>query len=325
MVQHDGRRSGGYLCHLVESVEELGGYDGPRLDRRDDRQAVADFLKLRDESVGHSEVDDAERLESADAILSALRPQPSGETREAVARIIDPGAWRDRDLFVSEDGYEDEMSASFVSPSFKKTDAILALLSARPLALGGQQAGEVRQTAMSILQSAVRTFDAEDRTNLDAVLDDLIDAPSTTPARAEAQDEGAAGESAIDLARRCTQTIAAQYGPDSDPANGARMVLAALICAPAAHPSPTPAADADRVRIAVEALEPFVPVWAKLTGLSDGIDVRLDASFALQDATGRARGATCNPNLPKLTVGDFRKAHKALAALKSTAAKAGGE
>lgn len=84
----------------------------------------------------------------------------------------------------------------------------------------------------------------------------------------------------------------------------------------------TPAIVDDKVQIAVEALEPFAPVWAKLTGLSDGIDVRLDASFALQDATGRARGATCNPNLPKLTVGDFRKAHKALATLKPTAVKA---
>lgn len=65
-----------YLCHLVESVEELGGYDGPRLDRRDDRQAVADFLKLRDENVGPGEADDAERLESADAILALLSARP---------------------------------------------------------------------------------------------------------------------------------------------------------------------------------------------------------------------------------------------------------
>lgn len=72
-------------------------------------------------------------------------------------------------------------------------------------------------------------------------LNRLLDAARAQPAAVE----GAAGESAIDLARRCTQTIAAQYGPDSDCANGARMVLAALICAPT-HPSPTPAADVVR-------------------------------------------------------------------------------
>lgn len=139
--------------------------------------------------------------------------------------------------------------------------------------------------------------------------------------QAEAQDEGAAEEAwIIDAGASAWATMdreeAARFSQKEE------FKVRPLVTA---HPSPTPAADADRVRIAVEALEPFVPVWAKLTGLSDGIDVRLDASFALQDATGRARGATCNPNLPKLTVGDFRKAHEARAALKSTAAKEGGK
>ena len=120
-----------------------------------------------------------------------------------------------------------------------------------PLALGGQQGEEVRQTAMSILQSAVRTFDAEDRTNLDAVLDDLIDALATTSARAEAQDEGAAGEASAYRVRMISNDPAewvlmhpekaldflSRKGWESQPLY--------------AHPSPTPAADADRVREAI--------------------------------------------------------------------------
>ena len=51
-----------------------------------------------------------------DDILDALRPQPSEETREAVARIVDPEAWAlfDRGLFPD------------LMPSRKTADAILA-------------------------------------------------------------------------------------------------------------------------------------------------------------------------------------------------------
>jgi hypothetical protein len=57
----------------------------------------------------------------------ALRPQPSGETREAAARLVDPEAWAlfDRGLFPD------------LMPSRKTADAILALLTPADQAKGG--------------------------------------------------------------------------------------------------------------------------------------------------------------------------------------------
>lgn len=89
------------------------------------------------------------------AAMSALRPQPSGETREAVARLawtyacssneLDPqydNGWsRALDLYANEPRYTDSAKA-FVDRTWAFADAILALLSARPLALGGQQGEE---------------------------------------------------------------------------------------------------------------------------------------------------------------------------------------
>ena len=81
---------------------------------------------------------------------------------------------------------------------------------------------------------------------------------------AEAQDEGAAGEPVAWLTRGmngrgdwmpwsvCTEKRAAQWKEDPSFRNGRRQVIQV---GKVAHPSPTPAADADRVRIAVEALE----------------------------------------------------------------------
>lgn len=215
----------------------------------------------------------------------------------------------------------DDRAKVLVMPIDAATVAMVA--SHGPAALRPQPSGETRALLECIAAVRARKDFTPQQANasLLTVLDDCAAALSTTPARAEAQDEGAAEEAwIIDAGASAWATMdreeAARFSQKEE------FKVRPLVTA---HPSPTPAADADRVRIAVEALEPFVPVWAKLTGLSDGIDVRLDASFALQDATGRARGATCNPNLPKLTVGDFRKAHEARAALKSTAAKEGGE
>lgn len=61
------------------------------------------------------------------------------------------------------------------------------------------------------------------------------------------------------------------------------------------------------------ALKPFADIYDKaFTGLSDGVEVRLDASFALQDAIGRARGARYEHEPISLTVGDFHAAKTAL-------------
>lgn len=82
-----------------------------------------------------------------------LRPQPSGDTREAVARIIadhvsggfdaalqDKQEWKDRSGL----GYDCEPSdvnGPFKDDYLDAADAILVLLSARPLAVGGQHSG----------------------------------------------------------------------------------------------------------------------------------------------------------------------------------------
>lgn len=183
-----------------------------------------------------------------------LRPQPSGETRPTDEEIRSAIKATEYKYFGDYEFTEDQHAAVDVL-----VRAAQVLLSARPLALGGQQGDS--ETLRVLLDNLViaQTLSKDIRQKAtDEACSYLYDR-RTTPARAEAQDEGAAGDSAIALARRCTQTIAAQHGPDSDLANGARMVLAALICAPALdHPSPPPAADEDRVRIAVEALEKAV-------------------------------------------------------------------
>lgn len=61
------------------------------------------------------------------------------------------------------------------------------------------------------------------------------------------------------------------------------------------------------------ALKPFAEIYDKaFSGLSDGIEVRLDASFDLQDAIGRARGVRYEHQPIHLTVGDFHAAKTAL-------------
>lgn len=84
----------------------------------------------------------------------------------------------------------------------------------------------------------------------------VIDAFSnTTPARAEAQDEGATGEAVAwrddDLETLISDAIGDSFDYDWDAGDGAKAVMRALKregLSLYAHPSPTPAADADRVR-----------------------------------------------------------------------------
>ncbi len=83
--------------------------------------------------------------------------------------------------------------------------------------------------------------------------------------QAEAQDEGVAGERER-IAREIDPVAFLDVQSRASGRNGERNAHAARmkalkkadeIIASRAHPSPTPAADADRVRIAVEALKPF--------------------------------------------------------------------
>ena len=118
-------------------------------------------------------------LDAADAIL-ALRPQPSGETREDVARELwdyQIAARRKKSLSIPK-----ELGSR-----------ILALLSARPLALGGQQGvGEADRKAAE-WPSCVACEDKPAPGNNPCAVCGL-----TTPARAEAQDEGAATDDLVD-------------------------------------------------------------------------------------------------------------------------------
>ncbi len=83
-----------------------------------------------------------------------------------------------------------------------------------------------------------------------------VSALSTTPARAEAQDEGAAGEpvawdsDVLDTFGGYSQNVLTRTPYVAKTGERVRSQTPLY-----AHPSPTPAADADRVRIAVEALE----------------------------------------------------------------------
>ncbi|MDX2334575.1 hypothetical protein [Brevundimonas vesicularis] len=219
------------------------------------------------------------------------RPQPSGETREAVLKgvgKVNGDGWKDTTtegeiVFVwnaekptpyaagqypriGNEGWSASTSQyDFTPATAKDVPTILAHLSARPLALGGQH-------------STATDFPPDD---VLACMDD------TTPARAEAQDEGAAGEQtdnafkiASDLHAAYEQLIYGlpKYLDAENLTDEENMIREAYITLDVTahrlaavsdtHPSPTPAADADRVRIAVEALE--VKINAPLTGPTHG-------------------------------------------------------
>lgn len=121
------------------------------------------------------------------------------------------------------------------------------------------------------------------------------DALSTTPARAEAQDEGAAGEFVEPYAWIWRDMTRLGLGFTRDPSVvSIKREQGCEIQPLYAHPSPTPAADDDRVRIAVEAMQGALD-WDKARGYRMPYRVR-DPLYAAID----------------------------LAALKSTAAKEGG-
>lgn len=217
---------------------------------------------------------------TADLLLAALRPQPSGETREALDR-----------LKMAAHVYEDdEMAADCAT--------LEALLSARPLALRGQQGVQERcQRCGGEVQGWLcQSCPAEFRENDDG---HLVFDEDTTPARAEAQDEqpditpytedlkglkaamqseaqdeGAAGEwpkvtdqwaeTYCDLTGQNPDGTQVSFIGDGAVTTTFRDMpkhqIEAMLCAApkaavraiSAHPSPTPAADADRVRKMVE-------------------------------------------------------------------------
>ncbi len=243
--------------------------------------------------------------------IEALRPQ-RGETREiveewaAMARRATPPTG---------------CLLRYVPISEGEINAIEALLSARPLALGGQHSGG--------------EWRCED---CGAQADEWFDC-CKNPARAEAQDEGAAGEP-VAYRQWCQSDKPHQGGwwqlidkhdGDHAIATGGGKSLRPLY----AHPSPTPSADADRVRIAVEALEPFA-AFAQVAEAKSRMalgkvlsDEEILASISWEGGLGvlvmgHFRDALSLVPKPKGWSGLYRRS-KALAALKSTAAKEGGE
>ena len=199
-----------------------------------------------------------------------------------------------------------------VYPSLNdRADAILALLSARPLTLGGQKG--VGEGFYSNLLSH------EDNEAWAAL--------STTPARAETQDEGAAGEPwgwAVTWIERpgLGLTCEVQMGADHQKwaqdraANetGRPGIYDPKAFALYTHPSPTPAADA-------EALLPEV--------MTEEMERVWRGAFIHQGHKRHGRGAIGNSRRLKNPESCEQYAWRALrkhllAALKSTAAKEGG-
>lgn len=220
----------------------------------------------------------------ADAVIDALRPQPSGETRARIMKEVLDAVFSGFEHGECEKEWEPEYGKEIASLA---TDAILALLSARPLALGGQQ-GE----AVTIIRDRLRQIwegdthlvysgnppepSHDEEGDLAKLANEAVealnslfpvpDALSTTPARAEAQDEGAAafvpgnvwkcegeGEDGEDVWQSEVQTmgghglVATVWGGSEEEAAQRRDAVFAVL----SHPSPTPAADADRVREAI--------------------------------------------------------------------------
>lgn len=172
-----------------------------------------------------------EAVNAARIAEAALRPQPSGETREQAMSVARIEGWLKRN---PRGGSEP------IHP-----DDLRALLSARPLALGGQHSGGEVAFLLDRLADFENDINERDwHGHVAPAVARVKSALSTTPARAEAQDEGAAGERLLafadDVAAMSVAIAVSNY--TGALADDIRSVLART------HPSPPPAADADRVR-----------------------------------------------------------------------------
>ena len=121
-------------------------------------------------------------------MASALRPQPSGETRPTDEEIRSAIKATEYKYFGDYEFTEDQHAAVDVL-----VRAGQALLSARPLALGGQHSGGVTADSLthSVTDETMRALlSCKDVGSGRAHLAAIINALSTTPARAEAQPYG---------------------------------------------------------------------------------------------------------------------------------------
>lgn len=275
----------------------------------------------------------------------ALRPQPSGETREVAQDIASLKGQFERIFSRSPEdrpAYKDggqPFGHGDLRHFIKVLGKAEALLSARPLALGDQQGVQERcQRCGGEVQGWLcQSCPAEFRENDDG---HLVFDEDTTPARAEAQDEGAAGECGKSLGQVAYEGWA-QGLPVCEWAKQTRTQQRAWENAAQAvidaHPYPIPAADADRVRIAVEALpngtyQKSETVTATAEGEETFAELRQLVATALPEpfkclgGTDRIRKGDPVPGSKDRTYDDDRQAHvafvahhprQALAALKS--------
>ncbi|WP_292090492.1 hypothetical protein [Brevundimonas sp.] len=286
-----------FLAFIVESVEEVGGYDGPfasilapttpaRAEAQDEGAEMTRLLKLADSALANVTAfeDDARYImgNTNYAITENARSEiRSFLLAQSAKTSVRPKALEILERLLDHSGARGSFDAMKHGDAVKDAEELLR---------------SARSPGHTDLMVTPESIDAYMRVN-----------------PMEAQDEGAAGERA-DTAFKIASDLHAAYEqliyglPKyleaenlTDEENMIREAYVTLdvtahrlAALSDAHPSPTPAADADRVRIAVEALE--VKINAPLTGPTHGAWDR-----------GRIAGLK-----------------EALAALKSTAAKEGG-
>ena len=235
----------------------------------------------------------------ANEVLDALRPQPSGETREAIARLQDDADYFDH----PEEGAETHRRAlCWVAKDIR---TVLSALRPAPVASGGQHSSATDfppddvlacvpvadAVALSASDRACYEYPGIDQTKERAAF--VAGAMASAPA-AETAGEAVAWVSKESLAGLAKGDAALVWPTRKPGAEEAPL-----------YASPVPAQDDDRVRIAVEALEKA----------RDRINVTRGpmGSFYRTESSAEALYEA------KVAVGI------GLSALKSTAAKEGGE
>lgn len=218
------------------------------------------------------EREDRER-QAADAVLN-LRPQPSGETREAAARLESLAG-----VLKSEAAKKDGQHRQ---DALNDASAILALLSARPapVASGGQHSSGETETLRVLLDNLViaQTLSKDLRQKAtDEARSYLYELRHAAPVAETA------GEAVAKVVRKgfSTGSISwTKFGQDADLPDETLLY---------AHPSPTPAADADRVREALSEVRD----WLALLAIASVDDVMQGATaiFDLCDATLKSTAA----------------------------------
>ena len=116
-----------FAWHHGWSTSDVAGHIAPKFHFQASRERIAKCIRR---AVGDAWIGECQAEVAADAVLN-LRPQPSGETRDEVARIVDPAAF----LFKADELMKGDTSQY---DAFNKADRILALIRSAPVASGGQ-------------------------------------------------------------------------------------------------------------------------------------------------------------------------------------------